>query len=103
MATAARALRTFLVECYAPGMTDQDAAAAAEQGRLAARELEAAGRAAVYIGAHLLRRDEILLHIVRCADMHGAQEMSLAANWRIERVVESTFIDAGEINLQEST
>lgn len=86
-------LRTYLVECFAPAMNAADVRRAGRRGAEAAARITTSGRQATYVGTHLIPRDEIMIHVVRCRDEGTVEELGRAAGWPIERVVETVFID----------
>ena len=84
--------RTFLVECYLPGVTEAQVAAADGRARAAAAALQQAGRAVEYLGATLLTDDETVFHAFRASDAGVVGEASRAAGLDFARIVESVAI-----------
>lgn len=85
----AQPARTFLVECYLPGIDQATVAEAGERARRAADQLVAADREISYLGAMLLTADEAVFHTFRASDVAVVREASLAAGLAFERIVES--------------
>jgi hypothetical protein len=88
--------RTFLVECYLPGIAESDVAAAGERARRVADELRAGGRDVAYLGALFVAADEAVFHQFRSIDAGLVVEASRMAGLPFERVVESIGVDGGE-------
>jgi hypothetical protein len=85
-------MRTFLVECYLPGIDEAGVAEAATRARLAAGELHARGDAIAYLGATLVPADEVVFHAFTAPDAAIVEAASRAAGLSFERVVESTGV-----------
>jgi hypothetical protein len=88
--------RTFLVECYLPGVAESDVAAASERARRAAEELHSGGQDVAYLGALFVAADEAVFHQFRALNAGLVVEASLMASLQFERVVESIGMDGGE-------
>ncbi len=93
--------RTFLVECYQPGIDPVAVADAGDRARRAAEALFAAGRDVAYVGATLVAADEVVFHAFHASDAVVVQQASQMAGLPFERVVESVGIssDAVEVEL----
>lgn len=89
---AAGALRTFLVECFAPAATREGVASAGDRVRAAAAELRQAGREVDYVGSLLVGEDEVVIHVFRADDVGLVREAAALAELAFERVVESVPI-----------
>jgi hypothetical protein len=87
--------RTFLVECYLPGVAESDVAAAGERARRVADELRAKGRDVAYLGALFVAADEAVFHQFRARNANLVVEASRLADLPFERVVESIGVDGG--------
>ena len=87
--------RTFLVECYLPGVVERDVAAASERARRVAEELRGTGSAVAYLGAMFVAADEAVFHQFRAPDASVAVEASRMAGLPFVRVVESIGIHGG--------
>ena len=84
--------RTFLVECYKPGLDRAEVESAAERVVTASAELRAEGREVEYVGAILVPADEAVFHVFAAECAGTAREASLRASVQHERVVESIAI-----------
>ena len=84
--------RTYLVECYAPGIDQPAVEAAATRAREAAAGLEAGGGAIEYLGAWLVASDEVVFHSFRSEGPDLVREASTSAGLAFERIVESVGI-----------
>jgi hypothetical protein len=91
--------RTFLVECYLPGVVESDVAAASERARRAAEELRNGGRDVAYLGALFVAIDEAVFHQFRALDAGLVVEASRMADLHFERVVESIGVDGGGLDV----
>jgi hypothetical protein len=91
--------RTFLVECYLPGIAEADVAAAGERARQAADELRATGREVAYLGAMFVAADEAVFHQFRAPDVTAVIDASQLAGLAFERVVESVDVDGGGLRV----
>jgi hypothetical protein len=89
--------RTFLVECYLPGVVEHDVAEASERARRVTEELRAGGRDVAYLGALFVAADEAVFHQFRAGDAGLVVEASRRANLPFERVVESIGVDGGGV------
>jgi hypothetical protein len=81
--------RTFLVECYLPGIEPAAVAEAGERARRAAEALLADGRVIAYTGAMFVAADEVVFHTFVASDAVVVGEASRAAALAFERIVES--------------
>jgi hypothetical protein len=86
-------LRTFLVECYAPGAHAQGVAVVGDRLRAAATEMSRAGRDVAYAGSLLVAEDEIVIHVLNARDGELVRNVIAATGLACERVVESIPID----------
>lgn len=84
--------RTYLVECFWPGVTAGEAAAAARRARVAAGALRQEGHDLRFLWSILVPGDETVFHLFDGgeADVRTASEQ---AGIRFERVLESLCID----------
>lgn len=85
--------RTFLVECYLPGIAERDVAKASGRARQVVGELRELGREIAYLGALFVASDEVVFHQFAAPDAGIVAEASRMADLAFERVVES--IDVG--------
>jgi hypothetical protein len=90
---AASPLRTFLVECYAPGATRDGIAATGGRLRAAAESLRRAGREVEYAGSLLVSEDEVVIHIFHSRDPDAVRELVAQTPLACERIVESVPIE----------
>jgi hypothetical protein len=81
--------RTWLVECFLPGVDDDDVSAAADRARAAVRTLRGTGRRIDYLGAVLMAADEVVFHAFAADEPEIVRAASSAASLGFERVVES--------------
>jgi hypothetical protein len=81
--------RTFLVECYLPGIDEAAVAEAGERARRVAEELLAGGREIAYLGAMFVAADEVVFHAFRASDARVVKQASRSAGLAFARVVES--------------
>jgi hypothetical protein len=83
---------SYLVECYWPGINDQDLAIAARRIEAAATQLRRAGADVWFLGSILMPADETVFCL-----FHGNEPAIRAVGQRasipIERVVESRWLD----------
>jgi hypothetical protein len=84
--------RTFLVECYAPGIDTASAGAAADRARAAVAGLRSEGRDLDYLGALLMAEDEVVFHAFHADAPALVREASARAGLQFERIVETVGI-----------
>jgi hypothetical protein len=89
--------RTFIVECYAPGIDEAAVAAAVARARAAVARLAAGGDQIEYEGAVLVAEDEVVFHTFGADRPEVVERASLEAGLGHERVVESIAIDGKDI------
>ena len=86
--------RTWLVECYGPGIGAASVAAASDRAR-AAVEVERAGGVDIeYLGALVMPTDEAVFHAFAADEPDRVASSSLRAGLRYERIVESVAVAA---------
>ncbi len=90
------AARTWLAECYSPGIDRSDVALAEERARTAAAELRDSGSRIEYLGALLVPDDEVVFHAFTASDASSVREAGRLAGIRIDRVVEAETVDTGD-------
>ncbi len=95
--TRAAAVRTFLVECYLPGVEEPDVAAAAQRARDAVTGLVREGAQIEYLGAALIPQDEVVFHAFGASDAAVVARASREAELRFERIVESVTVDGATV------
>jgi hypothetical protein len=89
------ASRTFLVECYAPGIRPPTAEAAAGRARASAAALRDEGRDVEYVNTIFVRDDEVVFHVFTAAGPDAVREASVRAEVPFERIVEAVTIGEG--------
>jgi hypothetical protein len=87
--------RTYLVECYAPGIEQPAVEAAAARAESAVASLRAGGGAIEYLGAWLVASDEVVFHSFRAEGPELVHAASTSAALAFERIVESVGIGTG--------
>jgi hypothetical protein len=88
----AGAQRTWLVECYSPGVVEAAVADAATRAREAVRAAVARGGRLEYRGALFVAEDEVVFHTFAADDADIVGEVSRSAELRFERIVESIAV-----------
>lgn len=86
------ASKTWVVECYVPGVDDAAVRDAAERTAAELRRLGPDGRDVEYLGALLMAIDEVVLHAFRATDPEVVRGVSTAAGLAFERIVESVEV-----------
>jgi hypothetical protein len=89
--------KTWVVECYVPGVDDAAVRQAAERAAAEVRRLGPAGRDIEYLGALLMAVDEVVLHAFRARDAELVRSASTAAQLGFERLIESVQILPGPL------
>ena len=92
--------RTYLVECYGPGLERAEVESATERALAAAAALREEGRNVEYVGAILVPGDEVVFHVFAAESAATVIEASVRAAVEYERVVESVAI--GHLDLREN-
>ena len=90
------ASKTWVVECYVPGVDDAAVQRAADQTAAAVRGFcQAIGTTTAdleYLGALLMAVDEVVLHAFRATDVDVVRRVSTAADLPFARIVESVEV-----------
>lgn len=86
--------RTWLVECYGPGIGEASVAAASDRARAAVEIVRAGGAQIEYLGALVMPTDEAVFHAFAADEMGRVAEASTRAGLRHERIVESVALRA---------
>lgn len=86
------ATRTYLVECYTPGVEQHTIEATARRARVAAVGLQAEGHNIQYVNAVLVPDDEVVFHVFASDDPEAVREASVRAEVPFERIVESVAV-----------
>jgi len=84
--------RSYLVECYWPGVNEEQLAALAGRAEQAARELRARGRELRFLGSILVPTDETVFCFFE-GDERDVRAVSKQAGVPFERVLESLRFD----------
>ncbi|MBA3234606.1 MAG: hypothetical protein H0T59_01270 [Chloroflexi bacterium] len=90
---ASKKERTFLVECYSPGIDRAGVEAEADRARGASAELRDSGVGVDYVGAVLVPQDEVVFHLFRSPDAAIVRDVFARAGLAFERVVESVVLE----------
>jgi hypothetical protein len=90
-------LRSFLVECYAPGAQADAVALASDRIRTAVDALRRAGGAIEHVRALLVPGDEVVFHLFRAREVTLVRQALLDAVLAYERIVESIDVESSEI------
>jgi hypothetical protein len=90
------ATRSYLVECYWPGVSEQKLALSVERARAAARELRRRGRQVEFVGTILVPADETVFCLFEGAEQ-DVRSVSSQAGVPFERVLESLRIDGRQV------
>src|SRR5438067_11555326 len=98
MTASASMSRTYLVECYSPGIERAEVEFAGDRARTASAELREEGRKVEYVGAILVPGDEVVFHVFASECESTVREASIRASVDYERVVES--IAVGRLQLR---
>ena len=85
-------MKTYLVECYSPGIARMEVEAAAERAVAACAELREEGCGVDYVGAMLVPADEVVFHVFASPCARVVREAGLRAGVPFERVVESVAV-----------
>jgi len=84
--------KTWVVECYVPGVDDAAVRGSADRAATAVRALGGREAGIEYLGALLMAVDEVVLHAFRAADTSLVQRASEAADLGFDRVIESVEV-----------
>jgi hypothetical protein len=92
-------LKTYLVECFWPGIGERKLASAVNRAQAAARELRREGREIWLLGSILIRADETVFFVFEGAEA-DVRAASAKAAVPFERVLESVQIDSEKTRAQ---
>jgi hypothetical protein len=98
MTASASLSRTYLLECYKPGLERTDAEFATDRALAASAELREEGRKIEYVGAILVPEDEVVFHVFAAESAAAVREASVRASVEYERIVESVAV--GQLELR---
>lgn len=102
MTPSATLSRTYLVECYAPGIERAEVESAADRALAASAELREEGRKVEYVGAILVPGDEVVFHIFASECAGTVREASARASVEHERVVESVAVGQFQLRRKQA-
>ena len=91
------ASKTYVVECYVPGVTDAGVRRAADKAAAAVLLLGGPEAGIEYLGALLMAIDEVVLHAFRASDRDRVSQAATAAGLPFERVIESVEVLAAQL------
>jgi hypothetical protein len=92
MSAAASPNRTYLVECYEPGIASAQVESASDRALAASAELRDEGRKVEYVGAILVPADEVVFHVFAAECAATVCAASTRASVAYERIVESVTV-----------
>lgn len=84
--------RTYLVECYTPGVEQSVIETTAQRARDAAENLRAEGHNVEYVNAIFVPDDEVVFHTFSSDDIESVRQVSVAAEIPFERIIESVAV-----------
>ena len=87
-------VRTFLVECYVPGVDEPSVGDAGRRVRDALAALGDGAKGVAYTGATLVPADEVVFHAFTAPDAASVERVSRAADIPYERIVEAVSVGA---------
>ena len=87
----------YLVECYSPGIRQDDVESAAERTAAACEQLRAEGVLVEYGGAILVPGDEVVLHLFTSDSGDAVRAASERAALPFERILETVAITGGHV------
>src|SRR5436190_20868352 len=88
----AEASKTYVVECYLPGIDDAAVQRAVDGAAGEVRRLGSKAAGVEYLGALLMAIDEVVLHAFRADGPELVRQVSEAAGLSFERIVESVEV-----------
>jgi hypothetical protein len=86
---------TYLVECYWPGASEAQIAAAAQRAELAARDLSVVSGRVAHLRSLVVPQDEIVLCFFEADSTELVREASVRAGLPFERIVASVQVESG--------
>jgi hypothetical protein len=102
MTATASLSRTYLVECYAPGIERAEVEFAGDRAHAASAELREEGQKVEYVGAILVPGDEVVFHVFASECAGTVREASVRASFEYERVVESIAVGQLQLRREEA-
>lgn len=94
--------RTYLLECYKPGLERAEVEFAIDRARAAAANLRDEGREVEHVGAILVPEDEVVFHVFAAESADAVREASVLASVEYERVVESVAVGQLELRRKQA-
>ena len=101
MSVTAGQARTYLVECYAPGIDRTAVESAGERALAASAELRDEGCGVEYVGALLVPADEAVFYVFASECASAVREASARAAVPFERVVESVAVGSLQLGREQ--
>jgi hypothetical protein len=102
MTAGASLSRTYLLECYKPGLERAEVESASGRALAAAANLRAEGTKVEYVGAILVPEDEVVFHVFAAESADAVREASVRASVEYERVVESVAVGQLELTRKQA-
>jgi hypothetical protein len=102
MTASASLSRTYLVECYKPGLERMEVESATARALAVSAELREEGRKVDYVGAILVPGDEVVFHVFAAECAGAVREASVRASVEYERVVESVAVGQLELRRKQA-
>jgi hypothetical protein len=101
MSAVAGPSRTYLVECYAPGIARTHVESAGDGALTASAALREEGRNVEYVGAILVPGDEVVFHVFAAECAASVRAATARACVAYERVVESVAVGRLRLSQEE--
>ncbi len=101
MTASASLSRTYLLECYKPGLERAEVESVIDRALAAAANLREEGRKVEYVGAILVPEDEVVFHVFAAESADTVREASVRASVEYERVVESVAVGPLELRRKQ--
>jgi hypothetical protein len=92
-----RGERAYLVECYSPGVREDDVESAAARAAAVCEQLRADRVLVAYEGAILVPGDEVVLHLFTADSPDLVRAASERAALPFERILETVAFDGGHV------
>jgi hypothetical protein len=102
MTASATLSRTYLVECYKPGLERVEVESATDRALAVSAALREEGRRVEYVGAILVPEDEVVFHVFAAESAATVIEASVRASVACERVVESIAVGPLQLTREQA-
>lgn len=102
MTASASLSRTYLLECYQPGLERAAVESVIDRALAAAANLREEGRKVEYVGAIFVPEDEVVFHVFAAESADAVREASARASVEYERVVESVALGQLELRRKDA-